>query len=94
MNISESMFQIICVINNFACHAMYHAATVGSLNGTSVYCITELKRSKTIYRIADRNKFERVALVGPLTNLVMGFSFLISTYIYPYHSYLYAGGII
>src|ERR1700757_1497119 len=41
--------------------------------------------------LADRNKFGRVALVGPLTNLVMGFSFLISTYIYPYHSYLYAG---
>ena len=41
--------------------------------------------------LSDRNKFGRVALVGPLTNLVMGFSFLISTYIYPYHSYLYAG---
>jgi Zn-dependent protease len=41
--------------------------------------------------LADRNKFGRVALVGPLTNLVMGFSFLISTYIYPHHSYLYAG---
>jgi Zn-dependent protease len=41
--------------------------------------------------LSDENKFGRVALVGPLTNLVMGFSFLISTYIYPYHSYLYAG---
>src|SRR5215469_620436 len=41
--------------------------------------------------LSDRNKFGRVALIGPLTNLVMGFSFLISTYIYPYHSYLYAG---
>jgi len=41
--------------------------------------------------LSDRNKFGRVALVGPLTNLVMGFSFLISTYLYPYHSYLYAG---
>lgn len=41
--------------------------------------------------LSDKNKFGRVALVGPLTNLVMGFSFLISTYIYPYHSYLYAG---
>ncbi|HYV52008.1 MAG TPA: hypothetical protein VE971_01830 [Candidatus Eisenbacteria bacterium] len=41
--------------------------------------------------LSDRNKFGRVALIGPLTNLVMGFSFLVSTYIYPYHSYLYAG---
>jgi Zn-dependent protease len=41
--------------------------------------------------LSDKNKFGRVALVGPLTNLVMGFLFLISTYIYPYHSYLYAG---
>ena len=36
--------------------------------------------------LSDKNKFEGFALVGPLTNLVMGFSFLISTYIYPYHS--------
>ncbi len=41
--------------------------------------------------LTDRNKFGRVALIGPLTNLVMGFSFLISAYSYPYHSYLYAG---
>ena len=41
--------------------------------------------------LSDRNKFGRVALIGPLTNLVMGFAFLISTYIYPYHSYLYSG---
>ena len=41
--------------------------------------------------LSDRNRFGRVALIGPLTNLVMGFSFLVSTYIYPYHSYLYAG---
>ena len=41
--------------------------------------------------LSDRNKFGRVALIGPLTNLVMGFGFLISTYLYPYHSYLYAG---
>jgi Zn-dependent protease len=41
--------------------------------------------------LSDRNKFGRVALIGPLTNLVMGFIFLISTYLYPYHSYLYAG---
>jgi len=41
--------------------------------------------------LSDKNKFGRVALVGPLTNLVMGFAFLISTYIFPYHSYLYTG---
>ena len=41
--------------------------------------------------LSDRNKFGRVALIGPLTNLVMGFAFLISTYLYPYHSYLYSG---
>ena len=39
----------------------------------------------------DRNKFGRVALIGPLTNLVMGISFLISAYLYPYYSFLYAG---
>jgi Zn-dependent protease len=41
--------------------------------------------------LSDRNKFGRVALIGPLTNLVMGFAFLISTYLYPFHSYLYSG---
>jgi len=41
--------------------------------------------------LSDRNKFGRVALVGPITNLVMGFAFLVSTYIFPYHSYLYTG---
>lgn len=41
--------------------------------------------------LTDRNKFGRVALIGPLTNLVMGFSFLMFVYLYPYHSYLYAG---
>lgn len=41
--------------------------------------------------LSDRNKFGRVALIGPITNLVMGFAFLISTYIFPYHSYLYTG---
>ena len=40
--------------------------------------------------LSDRNKFGRVALIGPLTNLVMGFTFLVATYLYPYHSYLYA----
>lgn len=41
--------------------------------------------------LTDRNKFGRVALIGPLTNLVMGFSFLMFVNLYPYHSYLYAG---
>ena len=41
--------------------------------------------------LSDRNKFGRVALVGPLTNLVMGVAFLASTYLFPYHSYLYTG---
>ena len=41
--------------------------------------------------LPDGSKFGRVALVGPLTNLVMGFSFLVSTYLYPHHSYLYTG---
>jgi Zn-dependent protease len=41
--------------------------------------------------LTDRNKFGRVALIGPLTKLAMGFLFLISAYSYPYHSYLYAG---
>ena len=41
--------------------------------------------------LSDGNKFGRVALIGPLTNLVMGFAFLASTYLFPYHSYLHAG---
>ena len=28
--------------------------------------------------LSDKNKFGRVALIGPLTNLVMGFTFLVS----------------
>ena len=42
-------------------------------------------------RLSDRNKFGRVALIGPLTNLVMGFAFLTSTYIYPHYSFLHTG---
>jgi Zn-dependent protease len=41
--------------------------------------------------LTDRNKFGRVALIGPLTNLVMGFSFLLFAYLYPHYSFLYAG---
>ena len=41
--------------------------------------------------LSDRNKFGRVALIGPFTNLVMGFSFLLFAYVYSHQSYLYAG---
>jgi Zn-dependent protease len=41
--------------------------------------------------LTDRSKFGRVALIGPLTNLVMGFSFLLFVYLYSHYSYLYAG---
>lgn len=40
--------------------------------------------------LSDRYKFGRVAPIGPLL-LLMGFSFLISTYLYQDHLYLYAG---
>ncbi|MGB9169450.1 MAG: AN1-type zinc finger domain-containing protein [Nitrososphaeraceae archaeon] len=38
-----------------------------------------------------RNKFGRVALIGPLTNLIMGFSFLILSYLFPYYPYFGVG---
>ncbi|HEX9320402.1 MAG TPA: hypothetical protein VF884_15825 [Nitrososphaeraceae archaeon] len=41
--------------------------------------------------LTDRNKFGRVALAGPLTNLMMGFSFLGLAHLFPYQGYLYAG---
>ena len=42
--------------------------------------------------LSDRNRFGRVALIGPLTNLVMGFAFLaLSYFYYPYYPYLGAG---
>lgn len=42
--------------------------------------------------LSDRNRFGRVAFIGPLTNLVMGFGFLaLSYYYYPYYPYLSAG---
>ncbi len=41
-------------------------------------------------RLSDRNKFGKVALIGPVTNLVMGFSFLLLSLFYslqnPYFS--------
>ncbi len=36
--------------------------------------------------LSDRNKFGRVALIGPLTNLVMGFSFLLMSLFYSSYS--------
>jgi Zn-dependent protease len=43
--------------------------------------------------LSDRSKFGRVAFVGPLTNLVMGFMFLMLTYQFPAAGYLYTGAI-
>ncbi len=43
--------------------------------------------------LSDRSKFGRVAFVGPLTNLVMGFMFLVLTYQFPTVGYLYTGAI-
>lgn len=40
----------------------------------------------------DRNKFGRVALIGPLTNLIMGFSFLILSLTNPWHSPYFGTG--
>jgi Zn-dependent protease len=41
--------------------------------------------------ISDGRRFGRVALIGPLTNLVMGFGFLIASHFFPYSPYLYTG---
>jgi Zn-dependent protease len=42
--------------------------------------------------LSDRNRFGRVAFIGPLTNLFMGFALLaLSSYYYPYYPYLAAG---
>ncbi|HZE77231.1 MAG TPA: AN1-type zinc finger domain-containing protein [Nitrososphaeraceae archaeon] len=41
--------------------------------------------------ISDRRRFGRVALIGPLTNLVMGFGFLITSHFFPHSPYLYTG---
>jgi Zn-dependent protease len=42
--------------------------------------------------LSDRNKFGRVALIGPVTNLVMGFSFLLLSLFYSSHSPYFATG--
>src|SRR5215210_8267521 len=36
--------------------------------------------------LSDRNRFGRVAFIGPLTNLVMGFTFLLLSLFYSSHS--------
>lgn len=41
--------------------------------------------------LSDKGRFGRVALIGPMTNLIMGFAFLMSTYLFPYSSYMYVG---
>jgi Zn-dependent protease len=42
--------------------------------------------------LSDRSKFGRVALIGPLTNLVMGFSFLLlSVYFNSFSPYFAVG---
>src|ERR1044071_9034054 len=43
--------------------------------------------------LSDRSKFGRVAFIGPLTNLVMGFIFLILFYRNPFIDYLYIGAL-
>lgn len=41
--------------------------------------------------LSDKNKFGRVALIGPMTNLIMGFGFLMASYLFPYSPYMYVG---
>ena len=41
--------------------------------------------------LSDKSRFGRVALIGPMTNLIMGFGFLMSGYLFPYSSYMYVG---
>lgn len=43
--------------------------------------------------LSDKSKFGRVAFIGPLTNLVMGFIFLILFYRNPFVDYLYIGAL-
>ena len=41
--------------------------------------------------ISDKEKLGKVALIGPMTNLVMGFVFLLLSYLYPYLLYFNIG---
>ena len=42
--------------------------------------------------LSDRSKFGRVALIGPLTNLAMGFSFLLLSFFFNSYSPYFAAG--
>ena len=44
-----------------------------------------------IVGISDKEKLGKVALIGPMTNLVMGFVFLLLSYLYPYLLYFNIG---
>jgi Zn-dependent protease len=41
--------------------------------------------------LSEKSKLGKVALIGPITNLVMGFVFLILSYLYPYSIYFGIG---
>jgi Zn-dependent protease len=44
-----------------------------------------------IVGISEKSKLGKVALIGPMTNLVMGFVFLLLSYLYPYSIYFNIG---
>jgi Zn-dependent protease len=44
-----------------------------------------------IVGISEKSKLGKVALIGPITNLVMGFVFLLFSYLYPYLIYFNIG---
>ena len=44
-----------------------------------------------IVGISEKSKLGKVALIGPITNLVMGFVFLLFLYLYPYSIYFSIG---
>jgi len=41
--------------------------------------------------LSDKSRFGRVAFIGPLTNIVMGFGFILAAYVFPGYPYLYSG---
>src|SRR5918912_809104 len=41
--------------------------------------------------LSDKSRFGRVAFIGPLTNIVMGFGFILAAYVFPNYPYLYSG---
>src|SRR5919205_339562 len=44
-----------------------------------------------IIGLSDKSRFGRVAFIGPLTNIVMGFGFILAAYVFPNYPYLYSG---